>query len=754
VRIFRTLAVGIFLFLTVSISFSQPRPMRYFTDYLYLTNQEMTLRNEIIWFWTPDTLYGNVHSNSMIGIRNAPRFYGQVSSTASRFIEGPRQAYFAYDPQFNVPHVYIGFTDLEQYYNERAHELGTYLTSEDPRLQGRLTGIQAGWLLERWRHATPYSPQFLEDIQIIGYSDEDWNVIYFDGALEISGEGIRGKTAITATENIRLLDNVMVADVDTSTWLIPEESENSINIYGQSRIIVANTRANGRGNGASTGEWEDHSNKHIVITASMQTEGESFLIEDQNDTWDHYIFCACPGEHCGEADERGSIFLHGSLTQYRRGYVHRSNCSGTGYATNYTYDERLYGVGPAGIGDLRWDNPQAVWEDTTIIFERYGQGPGFHTWTELTIGPGTTLIFRDGLRLDVQYLAGFQINGEEDRPVRIIIEDEEDIAPFTAYPEWWRYPVNYDFITDDQWDYVEIEMNSGELFTPSILRNSKIISNGRVEWVMKEQDTRAAIENCQLEGQFQLELEDDNQRLNILRTSVIGRMRVENEVRLDHVVFLAGEDDDHETALYCPRPATVRNSFFLGEYRTVFSGHPDEHYASYCGTFGSTAREPWGYFVERGEGIFIADPLFVNPDSGDFHLRSNSPLIDSGDLESPNDPDGSRADVGVFPYDPEYWRVGEENTKPELPHSFDVSGPYPNPFNSIARFRVEVPANENLSVDIFNLEGRIVRSVSPQNHGAGTNEITVDLKEFATGIYLIKFSTENHTRIVKAVLIK
>ena len=54
--------------------------------------------------------------------------------------------------------------------------------------------------------------------------------------------------------------------------------------------------------------------------------------------------------------------------------------------------------------------------------------------------------------------------------------------------------------------------------------------------------------------------------------------------------------------------------------------------------------------VNWGEGNIDADPLFVDPDEGDYHLTADSPCIDAGDPESNPDPDGSRADMGAFPF--------------------------------------------------------------------------------------------------------
>ncbi|MFH0765320.1 MAG: choice-of-anchor D domain-containing protein [Calditrichota bacterium] len=52
--------------------------------------------------------------------------------------------------------------------------------------------------------------------------------------------------------------------------------------------------------------------------------------------------------------------------------------------------------------------------------------------------------------------------------------------------------------------------------------------------------------------------------------------------------------------------------------------------------------------ITWGDGNIDADPLFVDPDHGDYHLTENSPCIDAGDPDSRPDPDGTRADMGAF----------------------------------------------------------------------------------------------------------
>ncbi len=55
-----------------------------------------------------------------------------------------------------------------------------------------------------------------------------------------------------------------------------------------------------------------------------------------------------------------------------------------------------------------------------------------------------------------------------------------------------------------------------------------------------------------------------------------------------------------------------------------------------------------------GPGNINDDPMFVDPAAGDFHLQEGSPCIDTGSPTSPNDPDGTPADMGAyyFPQEP------------------------------------------------------------------------------------------------------
>jgi len=100
--------------------------------------------------------------------------------------------------------------------------------------------------------------------------------------------------------------------------------------------------------------------------------------------------------------------------------------------------------------------------------------------------------------------------------------------------------------------------------------------------------------------------------------------------------------EEHGGGIYCYNSSpTITNTILWedtapqGPEIYVESGNPTVTY--------SDVKGGW-----PGGGNINADPLFVDPQGGDFHLQWGSPCIDAGDPNSPPDPDGTRADMGAL----------------------------------------------------------------------------------------------------------
>ncbi len=323
-----------------------------FSQFFYFTDQEQTRFNEFIWFFSGDSVYSPVHSNSDIGVHPGA-YFGSLVTTAGRifspqgstFAGRPAPGYFEHVKPIPIPVK----ADLLR---SSAATGGNWLnTSNQQYVYGLwFHGNQATeW---RWRTGTP-NPPYLDMNHTEGelaWGTSGEHAIFCDGELWISGS-MHGHVGVGASGNLRLYDNITYSEgaaalypyhvtllMDDMATLISEAAE-----PGQRRedpwtgILIANTPANGRegGRDAAPAGLNGQYRRDIAIHGQLFALNSSFTFEQQNDTWDPY---QAPQNLTN--DERGYIYLTGAVCQHRRGYVHRSNHGGTGYLKSYQFDPR------------------------------------------------------------------------------------------------------------------------------------------------------------------------------------------------------------------------------------------------------------------------------------------------------------------------------------------------------------------------------------------------------------------------------
>jgi hypothetical protein len=299
--------------------------LRSLNAYMYLTDTETTIFGEVIKFWSPDTLFGRVHSNDQIAIMQHPVFYGLVTTCARDFWHGPAYdpEFVNFRPQFNVDAVLVPneATKLRMCAASSGHTFdggGIY--------QYRLVFYpEGGWDVFRWHIGAPFG-----DTLVAQGSDLFEASFFFFSPLELKGQ-VRGTVTVGSSEDIRLIDDIWYVDSRPGTGQIDTNTTNVVGIVAEGSVIIGNTPENGRDNQTMGGS-------SIIINAAILALGESFTFEDQNDVWNEY-----QGPY---PDERGDIHLWGSVVQRRRGYVHRSNHNGSGYGKDYHFDDRFYTIQP------------------------------------------------------------------------------------------------------------------------------------------------------------------------------------------------------------------------------------------------------------------------------------------------------------------------------------------------------------------------------------------------------------------------
>jgi len=165
------------------------------------------------------------------------------------------------------------------------------------------------------------------------------------------------------------------------------------------------------------------------------------------------------------------------------------------------------------------------------------------------------------------------------------------------------------------------------------------------------------------------------------------------------------------------------------------------------------------------EGNIDADPLFVDPLNGDYHLswanfpipdETKSPCIDAGDPESPLDPDETIADIGAFYFDQNQQGVEDPQI---LPINCLLYQNYPNPFNPSTKINYSLKENSKVSLNIYNIKGQKVRQLVSDQLSAGQHSVIWNGKDdngkaVSSGIYFYKLKADNYTNTKRMILLK
>lgn len=100
-----------------------------------------------------------------------------------------------------------------------------------------------------------------------------------------------------------------------------------------------------------------------------------------------------------------------------------------------------------------------------------------------------------------------------------------------------------------------------------------------------------------------------------------------------------------------------------------------------------------------------------------------------------------------------------ETEDDNLPSDFELAQNYPNPFNPTTQIRFSLPEAGHVSLDIYNVLGRRVRTVLDQYMSAGIHEVTFDGRgddgaTLASGVYFYRMTHPDYVDNKKMLLLK
>jgi len=85
---------------------------------------------------------------------------------------------------------------------------------------------------------------------------------------------------------------------------------------------------------------------------------------------------------------------------------------------------------------------------------------------------------------------------------------------------------------------------------------------------------------------------------------------------------------------------------------------------------------------------------------------------------------------------------------------FNLSQPYPNPFNPKTIITFEVSKKTYLQLDVFNLIGKKIENIKVGHFEPGQHKAIWNGQNYPSGVYLIRMKTEDYSQLRKVILMK
>lgn len=89
-----------------------------------------------------------------------------------------------------------------------------------------------------------------------------------------------------------------------------------------------------------------------------------------------------------------------------------------------------------------------------------------------------------------------------------------------------------------------------------------------------------------------------------------------------------------------------------------------------------------------------------------------------------------------------------------LPRAFRVAQNYPNPFNAVTRIAFDLPRAADITLRVFDIQGRRVRELAAGEFAAGRHTLNFDGAGLASGVYLYRVSAPGFSGGGKMLLLK
>ena len=89
-----------------------------------------------------------------------------------------------------------------------------------------------------------------------------------------------------------------------------------------------------------------------------------------------------------------------------------------------------------------------------------------------------------------------------------------------------------------------------------------------------------------------------------------------------------------------------------------------------------------------------------------------------------------------------------------IPKKFNLDQPYPNPFNPILSIPIEIHQRSDVSIIIYDINGRFINEVISQSIEMGQHQFFWNAQNKSSGVYFIQTVVNDQKYQSKVILLK
>lgn len=90
----------------------------------------------------------------------------------------------------------------------------------------------------------------------------------------------------------------------------------------------------------------------------------------------------------------------------------------------------------------------------------------------------------------------------------------------------------------------------------------------------------------------------------------------------------------------------------------------------------------------------------------------------------------------------------------DVPKQFLISNNFPNPFNPSTKMNFQIPVQQLMNINLYDINGKLVKQIAAQEFLPGNYQLILDFSDYSSGIYFVRFETQKNVITKQITFIK